>query len=63
MKPILCFFGLHDWHIVGYNSVINPLPVERCKDCGIGRQFNICGAEFRWTKDEMDAICSGLGFD
>ena len=52
-----CIVGLHRWTIIGYNSILNPLPVERCDRCGIGRQFHVTGAEFRFTREEMDEAC------
>lgn len=58
MKKLLCAIGFHQWKIVGYNSVLNPMPVEMCERCGIGRQFHMYGAEFRWTKDEMNQMLS-----
>jgi hypothetical protein len=59
-----CFVGLHRWTTVGYNSFLNPLPVERCDRCGIGRQFHIMGAELRFTKEQMDrAVATGKEAD
>lgn len=55
-KSWRCHFGIHDWQIIGYNSVLNPLPVEQCSRCGCGRQFEMTsGAEIRWTPEQMKA--------
>jgi hypothetical protein len=57
LGTLVCLFGLHRWEIVGYNSILNPLPVERCARCGIGRQFHVVGAEFRFTREQMEESC------
>lgn len=56
MRKFLCIIGFHKWETVGYNSVLNPMPVERCTCCGIGRQFHMYGDECRWSKTEMDQM-------
>lgn len=56
MNKLLCVIGLHRWTTVGYNSVLNPMPVERCERCGRGRQFHMYGDVYTWTRAEMDEM-------
>lgn len=54
-RHLLCRIGLHRFRPWAYNSLINPLPVERCErpGCGVGRQFHICGAILTYTAEQM----------
>lgn len=58
----LCKIGFHSFKDLPlWGGVLNPMPVEICKRCGIGRQFHIMGAEFRYTKEQMDALLKEKG--
>jgi len=52
-KSWRCRFGIHRWNIIGYNSVLNPMPVEQCTRCGLGRQFQMCGSEIQCAPEDM----------
>jgi hypothetical protein len=50
---IACFFGLHRFRPWAINSVVEPLPVERCERCGVGRKWLTCGVELRYSREQM----------
>jgi hypothetical protein len=50
---LLCRIGIHRFRPWAWNSVIEPLPIERCDRCGVGRKFLVCGAEIRYSVDTM----------
>lgn len=54
--PFLCKIGLHKWTELGMNSFLEPLPVECCKRCGIGRKLLLVGAYLVYSKEQMDAL-------
>lgn len=56
MRKLFCELGYHSWIPSGYNSVINPLPIEVCKICGVGQQWNIAGFCIRYTKEEVNKM-------
>ena len=53
LNKLLCLFGCHQWHPLTSGSILNPVPVERCERCGIGRQLHWAG-EIRWSRQEME---------
>lgn len=55
-SKIRCLVGLHYWHEVGFVSLLNPIQLERCRRCGVGRQFQFMGALMYYSKPEMDKI-------
>jgi hypothetical protein len=50
----LCTFGLHKFKPWAINSLVNPIPVERCERCGTGRQWAGHGGQIRYTKAQLD---------
>ncbi len=54
-----CRLGAHKWGVVGYNSILNPMPVEQCRRCKIGRQFHLVGAEFYYSAEQMRGLNDG----
>lgn len=57
MKSLWCLFGLHRWDAVALTSLINPMPLMRCTDCGIGEQWSTAGnIIIRFTKEEMETL-------
>lgn len=50
---VLCKIGLHRFKPFAHNSLVNPLPVEECARCGIGRQLSPYGYETRYTREAI----------
>ena len=61
-RSLLCRVGLHRFRPWAFNSLLNPMPVERCErsGCGVGRQFHIMGAIFTYTSDQMREMAEEL---
>jgi hypothetical protein len=50
---LLCLIGLHEYRPFAFNSVVNPLPIEECERCGLGRQWNVAGFLTKYTRRQM----------
>lgn len=56
----LCKIGLHSFKPWALNSVVNPIPIERCGRCGVGRQAVLWGGQIRYTRAEMDEAARSI---
>jgi hypothetical protein len=56
---LLCMIGVHKWGAIGYDSILNPIALEQCRRCKIGRQFHPAGMEFTFTAEQMRTLDDG----
>ena len=57
---LLCWLGIHAFKPWAWNSVVEPLPIERCERCGVGRKFLTCGAAIRYSRETMEEAAREL---
>ena len=59
-KSLRCALGLHAFVPWAVNSVVEPLAIEKCRRCGCGRKFLICGASIRYSVEQMREAAEDL---
>ena len=57
---LLCWLGLHDFEPWAYNSVIELLPIEKCRRCGVGRKCLTYGVVLRYSVEQMEEAAKEL---
>lgn len=57
---LLCRLGLHAFRPWAWNSVVEPMPVEKCARCGRGRKLLMCGAVLHYSLAQMEQAAEDL---